>query len=51
MGHRAGMVADLAPADAKTEEGEGSGWGLEADELGHESLAFLGVCGGTSLGD
>ena len=51
VGHRAGMVADLAPADAKTEEGEGSGWGLEADELGHESLAFLGVCGGTSLGD
>ena len=37
-GHRAGMIADLPPAEAKAEEDDGGGWRLEADELGHESL-------------
>ena len=37
LGDRAGMLADLAPAGAKTSVDEGGGWRLEADELGHES--------------
>ena len=36
--HRAGMAADLAPAEAKTEKDKGTGWRLEAGKLGHKSL-------------
>ena len=35
------MVADLTPAKAKAKDDEGGGWGLEADELGHESLGAV----------
>ena len=36
--HRARVVGDLAPVEAKTKEKEGGGRGLETDELGHERL-------------
>ena len=39
--HRASVIADLAPAEAKAKEDEGGGWTLEADELGHESLGTV----------
>ena len=34
----AGVVADLAPAEAKPMKDKGGGWSLKADELGHDSL-------------
>ena len=37
-GHRPSAVADLAPAEAEAKEDEGSDWGQEAHDLGHESL-------------
>ena len=39
-GHRAGMTADLTPAEPETKNDEGGGWGL-ADDLGHESFGTV----------
>ena len=36
--HRASVVTDLAPSEAEAKD-EGGGRGLEADDLGHESLS------------
>ena len=35
------MITYVAPAEAQTKEGEGGDRGLEADELGHESLGAV----------
>ena len=40
-GHRAGMTADLTPAEAPGKKDAGFGPGLEADELGHESFGTV----------
>ena len=40
-GHRAGVTADLAPAEARAKKDEGGGQRLEAGKLGHESLSAV----------
>ena len=39
--HRAGVTADLTPAEAEGKNDAGFGPGLEADELGHESFGTV----------
>ena len=36
--HRASLVADVTSAEAKSQENEGGGWGLETDGLGHDPV-------------
>ena len=52
--HRAGVVCDLTPTQAKPKQDHSRGWRLKADELDHEflrcRLAFLEACSDRSLG-
>ena len=51
LGHRAGMMADLAPREAKTKKDKGSGWRVEAGKLrvSRRGSAY-GVCVGRNPG-